>query len=108
MTKVVTAFPSDRGKVFVELETDEPRAPVRVGRGGRDVLDSANQQFEEAVAGLRPIADTLLEQTTGLERVPKRVEIRFGIKLSAEVGVILASSTGEAHVEVKLTWERDG
>lgn len=105
MAKSLTAFPSASGDVFVELDDGRTDGPARVGRG--DTLEQAGQKFEEAVAGIRPIAESLIAQTTQLVEAPKSVEIRFGIKLSGEVGVILASSTAEAHVEVKLLWERD-
>lgn len=106
MPKVVTEFASKNGLVRVEVDAPAGKGPVRVGHSG-DVIEKASQSFEEAVAGIRPIAEGILAQATGLAQAPKSVEVCFGIKLSGEVGVILASSTAEAHVEVKLAWERD-
>lgn len=107
MPKVVTEFSTDSGDpVRVEIEAPEGQGPVHVGRGG-DVVEKASRSFNEALAGLRPIAEGILAQTTDLARAPKGVEVSFGIRLSGEMGVILASSSAEAHVEVKLSWERD-
>ena len=95
MPKVVTEFPSDRGPDRVEVKAPEGQGPAaRVGRG-RDVGETASQSFEEAVAGIRPIAEGSLAQTTGLVRAPRSVEVCFGIKLSGEAGVIPAFSTAE-------------
>lgn len=107
MTKVVYEFASAAGQVRVEVDEPPGRGPAAVGRGD-GTLAKASKSFEEAVAGIRPIAEGILAQTTDLVQAPRAVEVAFGVKLSGEMGVILASSTAEAHIGVKLSWEREG
>jgi hypothetical protein len=37
---------------------------------------------------------------------PSGGEVEFGIKLSGEVGAILAKASGEANISVTLKWEK--
>lgn len=106
MAKLVTEFPSKHGPVWVEVDSPKGQGPQPVGRGA-DLIKTASQSFEQSLAGIRPIAEAILMRTTELAQAPKGVKVCFGIKISGEVGVILASSRAEAHVEVTLSWERD-
>ena len=37
---------------------------------------------------------------------PEKALIKFGLKVSAEAGWVIAKATGEANFEVSMTWER--
>ena len=104
-SKTVYEFPSQEGPVRVEV--DEPPQPGQrpVARGDGMVQEAA-QSFEQVTAGIRPIAEIVLAQITGLAQAPQSVEVSFGIKLSGQLGVILASTTAEGNISVKLVWER--
>lgn len=47
-----------------------------------------------------------MAQTAGLASAPQKIEASFGIKLTGEMGVLLASTTAEANIEITLTWDR--
>ena len=83
MPKVVTEFSSENGPVRVEMDAPGGKGPVRVGRGG-DVIEKANQSFEQSVAGIPPIAEGILAQATGLAQAPKSVEVSFSASSSQE------------------------
>ncbi|WIX75180.1 CU044_2847 family protein [Amycolatopsis carbonis] len=36
------------------------------------------------------------------------MEIKFGVKLSAEAGAVIAKTGVEGQLEIKLKWRRDG
>jgi hypothetical protein len=92
------------GSVLVEV--DESASVSRAGRAGR-VLDEALVTFENAVAEVRDAAAAALTQFTSMTRAPDEVELKFGIKLDAEVGAVIARTGVQGQFEVKLKWRRD-
>lgn len=42
-----------------------------------------------------------------MENKPKNIEVEFGIKFDAEVGVIVAKVTAGASMTVKMIWEQE-
>lgn len=107
MAQVIYEFPTADGIVLVEAEGPKAVGPTAVSRGGR-VVAKATESFEAALAGIRPIAEGIVAQTASLATAPKEVKACFGIKLSGEMGALLASTAAEAHIEITLTWEREG
>lgn len=105
MVKQIVEFPSEHGPVRVEVEAPEGHGPQAVGRGD-EVVETAKESFEDAVAGLRPVAESILAQIRELSAAPESVEVEFGVKLSGKLGIVLASSTAEAHCLIKLGWQR--
>lgn len=99
-------FPlADGGAILVEV--DEIPGVSRAGRTGR-VLQEARDTFEQAVAGVRDAASSALAQFTSMTRAPDEVELKFGLKLDAEVGAVIARTGVQGQFEVKLRWRRDG
>jgi hypothetical protein len=94
-------FKHGKGVILVEVEEATPRGD-QLGSGGSTVA-RAKQSFEEAVSGIRPIAETILEQVAAL--TPEGVTVEFGIKFSAQAGVILASSAVEGNCKITLSWK---
>lgn len=100
--KYLVAFGEGQAAVVVEVE-DKRSGPQPASRAGEASV-KVKKTFEEAVAGIRPIATALFSAVHGL--APEEVEIEFGIKVSVEAGVVLASAASEAHCVVKLKWKR--
>jgi hypothetical protein len=49
----------------------------------------------------------MVTRLRGLSDAPDEIEIEFGIQLSAEFGVIVAHTAGQANFRVALRWRRD-
>jgi hypothetical protein len=93
----LVSFPlAGGGTVLVEVA--ERPGVARAGRASR-VL---------AVAGVRDAAAAALAQFTSMTRAPDEVELKFGVKLDAEVGAVIARTGVQGQLEVKLRWRRDG
>jgi Trypsin-co-occurring domain 1 len=92
------------GSVLVEI--DEQPGVARAGRAGA-VLREARTTFEQAVGEVRDAAAAALAQLTAMTRAPDEVELKFGIKLDAEVGAVIARTGIQGQFEVKLKWRRD-
>ncbi|MCX4529129.1 MULTISPECIES: CU044_2847 family protein [unclassified Streptomyces] len=82
-------------------EVDESLA--RVGRGGRSVT-RASRTFGEMVDSVRPVADGFVGRLSGLVHPPDEITLEFGLSLSAEADIVIASTATQANFSVTLTW----
>jgi deoxyhypusine synthase len=90
--------------IFVEVDEPAPNAVQRISRVG-DTVSAAAQDFDAALAVLRPIVEAIERQLEAL--APNECEVELGLKLTAEHSAILVKASGEAHVTLKLTWKRE-
>ncbi|MGE7386752.1 CU044_2847 family protein [Streptomyces sp. NPDC004126] len=90
------------GVVRVQIrEVDESLA--RVGRGGGPVV-RASRSFGEMLDGIRPLADGFVGRLAGLAHRPDEITLEFGVSLSAEADIVVASTATQANFAVTLTW----
>ncbi|MFE2540888.1 CU044_2847 family protein [Actinacidiphila glaucinigra] len=85
-------------------EVDE--SLVRVGRGGRAVA-RAERSLGQMLDTVRPVADSFVDRFRGMVNAPDEVTLEFGVSLSAEADVVIASTATAANFAVTLTWHRD-
>ncbi|WP_328771866.1 CU044_2847 family protein [Streptomyces sp. NBC_00286] len=64
----------------------------------------ATRTFEGALDGVRAAAESALRVFRDGSLRPDSVEIEFGVKLTAEAGALIAKSSVEGHLVVKLAW----
>lgn len=96
------------GKATVLVEApdiDEPQGQTRVSRGGL-VAEKASQVFDAALAGIKPIAQSMLTGLRSAVEDASEIQMEFGVKLSASAGVILANGTTEGHCKVTIKWAK--
>jgi Trypsin-co-occurring domain 1 len=90
------------------VEVDEPqRGPVTRG-GGRltDTVVEAGQSLEDALDRVSPAFRVLVGKLREAAERPDDMEIEFGLKLSTELGAIVAKTAGEANFRVCVRWSR--
>jgi hypothetical protein len=92
---------ADGGAVLVEVDQNE--GVVQVGQKG-EILRTVGKTFEEALSHVRDAAVSALTQFQSMARQPDEVELKFGVKLDAEVGAVIAKTGVEGQLEVTLTW----
>ncbi|WP_370945406.1 CU044_2847 family protein [Amycolatopsis sp. cg5] len=98
-------FPLDDGGI-VQIEIDEPLDGMdRAGRVGT-VVREAGESFERALAGVRDAASAALGQFRSMAERPDEVEIKFGVKMDAQAGAVIAKTGLQGQFEVKLKWIR--
>lgn len=113
MEKELAQFKLDDGTAFL-VEVDKPR-PTQGGSIQRvasvnagQMVYQATQTLEQALDSIKPVAATVVSRLqSGLATPADEVEVTFGLKLSAEAGVVFGSVGGEATFEIKLKWERN-
>ncbi|HEV2780439.1 MAG TPA: CU044_2847 family protein [Actinophytocola sp.] len=106
MSEVLRMRLDDGSSVLVE-NTEPARSGIdRVGRV-RDAVAEAGDTLQEAVLRLRPAVDAIVTGMRGLASSPDKVKVEFGIKLTAEAGVVVARASTEANFKVCVEWRAD-
>jgi hypothetical protein len=99
-------FPlEDGGAVFVEVDEVRSDGVVRRGLGTAELVSKADETVEAAFARVRPATVALVQGLRDLVDAPDEIEVRFGIRLSGEVGAVIAKTAGEANFEVVMRWK---
>jgi hypothetical protein len=95
----------DGSSVVVETESVSSRA---VMRGGRltETLTTADKTLEQAFDRLRPATAAIIERVRSMAQQPEEIEIEFGVTVNAEVGAVIAKTSGEANFRIALRWTR--
>ena len=95
------------GKFLVEVEESEDTssATERVALPSGRMIAEAKQTFEAALDNIKPVVASISNKFKDLG--PKEMEVKFGVKLSADAGVILTSVGGEVTFEITVKWSKD-
>ena len=105
----LVSFPLDHGDVIlVEVADDEEPdgAPVFRGIDGGGMVEQAEHSFQEAIARIRPAAQTLVTQLRSIADAPDEMLIRFGLDLHAKAGAFIAEAGADANFVIELSWHR--
>uniref|UniRef100_B8HMX1 Trypsin-co-occurring domain-containing protein n=1 Tax=Cyanothece sp. (strain PCC 7425 / ATCC 29141) TaxID=395961 RepID=B8HMX1_CYAP4 len=98
----------DGTKFLVEVKNPEDAAIQRVAIDSGKLVLQAKQTFEEAIDAVKPVASVLVSKLkSGLTTPADEVEVKFGLRLSAEAGAIFTSIGGDVNFEVTLKWTED-
>lgn len=92
------------GTVVVEMDDREPGFDS-VSRGD-GILHEAGAKFEDALHSVRDAAESALATLRSGELKPDVLELEFGVKLNAEAGAVIAKTSVEGQLKVKMTWGR--
>ncbi|GAA0321062.1 hypothetical protein NE235_18485 [Actinoallomurus spadix] len=88
--------------MLVEITKQEDTlAPV--GRT-RDAVSRLPEAFSAGLDRAQRFANEVVEKMRAFPEPPDRIAVEFGLKLSAKTGVVVAESTGEAHLKVTAEW----
>ncbi|WP_243740558.1 CU044_2847 family protein [Streptomyces sp. 8K308] len=79
---------------------------IRVGRPGQRVAARATRSLDAMLDSVRPVAERFVARFRGLADPPDEITVEFGVSLSADADVVIASASGEANFAVSLTWRR--
>lgn len=107
MEKVRAEFQLEDGSTFlIEVpEPDSENALEPVSVNGQMVYQ-ATQKFEAAIDKVRPVASAIVSKLkAGLTTPADEIEVKFGLNLSVDAGVIFSSVGGEVNFEVTLKWQ---
>jgi Trypsin-co-occurring domain 1 len=104
MTKLVKFDVGDGETVLVEVE-DVPSEDIQpVSKEPGELAAKARQTLSEALDTMAPMVRTLKRRLNALTDPADEVEVKFGIKLSGEIGAVVTKVGGEASYEITLKW----
>lgn len=93
------------GERTLPIEVDETvTGVVRSGRTG-ELAEEASVSLEEALERVAPAAGALIAKLRGAAEGIDQIDVQFGLKLSGEVGAIIAKSSIEANFTITVTWK---
>jgi hypothetical protein len=91
--------------ILVEVE-DNQEGPIRAS-SLTEKIKKASMSLEESLHNVKPAAEVVLKKLRGLSDPADEISIAFGLKLSADAGVILAASSIEANYTVTMSWHKE-
>jgi hypothetical protein len=91
------------GAIAVEVDDAVSGGVVRSARPG-EVVAQAGESLEQALDRAMSAAQALIERLR--KASPDEMEVQFGLKLSGELGAVLAKTGAEGNFSVTLTWKR--
>ncbi|MFI5799022.1 CU044_2847 family protein [Streptomyces sp. NPDC051677] len=115
MTTIATIELDDGS--LLRVETGAPTAPrpasddayEPIGRPRpAEAVGSAAETLRNAVDRVRPAVQDVVDSLRAMPRRPDRITLEFGVKVTAEAGVVLARTAAEAHFSVGVEWEAAG
>jgi hypothetical protein len=86
------------GSVLVE-SSEEAAGGLR---GAGQLVEKIGRSLEDTLGIVRPIANAALAACHGLAVKPDTVEVEFGLKFNASVGAMIASTSTEGNLRMKL------
>jgi len=108
MNKLIEFPFEDGNKIMVEVaELGILGKTERVSRTSKKAIETANQSFESALDNVKPTANALIAKLRDLIEEPDEVSIEFGLKFTAESGIVLAAAGVEANFKVALKWQKN-
>ena len=95
----------DDVQIDIELPMEEPPGGYTLAASEAGVTRViSSKRLEEALDRIKPIANALFHRLNSIDVTPDEVEVKFGVKLTAEAGVIISATAAEANFEFKLKW----
>ncbi|MCX5360088.1 CU044_2847 family protein [Streptomyces sp. NBC_00124] len=112
----ITTIELDDGsllRVETATPTGTPRTPSDayepIGRPRpAETVASAADTLRDAVDRVCPAVQDVVDSLRAMPRRPDRITLEFGVKVTAEAGVVLARTAAEAHFTVGVEWETTG
>lgn len=101
-TRLVRYGLASGGSVVVEETITDQGGLVGAG----DLVETARQRFEEALAGIRPATAAVLEHVASLADGPDTVTLELGFSLKGEVGAIIARTAAEGCFKLSMSWKK--
>lgn len=102
---------------IIEFETEDGKGAIAVevegsGRGGGmvrastagETLERSVVKFENALGPIQRVADLVITKIRQIAESPSEVAVEFGLKFSAEAGVVISKASAEANFKISVKW----
>lgn len=90
--------------VGVEIEQAKDADGITdVSRRGKTIPRAA-RSLGDMLAVIRPVAESFLGSLVGMTNTPDEIGLEFGVSLSADANLVVATTATQANFKVSLTW----
>ena len=89
-----------------ELPASEVDGGLVANYPGQQVVVKAQTSFADAMDKIKPVAANIIGKVRELKDSPDEVEVKFGVKMTAEMGAVIASANVEGNYEITLKWKK--
>ncbi|MFJ9869013.1 CU044_2847 family protein [Streptomyces sp. NPDC101165] len=93
------------GDLRIEVDVRDENGWTRAGRA-QDAAEAVSRTLHEALAPIRPGMQAIVDHLRGGITPPDTIKLAFGIKFSADAGVVVARTAAEANFSVAVEWNR--
>jgi hypothetical protein len=95
------------GSILVEVDVPESEGGLVKAASTGDLTLKAAKSFENAVAGIRPLANAVVSKLQNLNYPPDEIGVEFGMSFKADGNAILTRVGADANFKVSLNWKRE-
>ncbi|WP_305081036.1 CU044_2847 family protein [Okeania sp. KiyG1] len=88
-------------KLLASSNDDQDEGLIGIGD---EVAKQAKQTLGKAFSSIKPVANAIIKKVLDLNKPADAVEVKFGVKMSGELGAIIASGSAEVNYEITLKW----
>ena len=103
MNKLIE-FTVPNGTVVVESQEDVTGTIVR-GAGLSQLTEKVGKSLVDTLSVIRPVAEAALSACGDLAALPDTVEVEFGLKFDGRIGAVIAHSSADGSMRIKLVWK---
>lgn len=107
--KQLVEFELEDGTKFL-VEVNEPAGesdipPEPVSRDDGLAVIPASKKFDKALDDIKPVLGTVVSKLKDVS--PDETEVKFGVKLAANAGIVFTSLGSEVNFEVTVKWKKE-
>ncbi|MEQ8463930.1 CU044_2847 family protein [Coleofasciculus sp. F4-SAH-05] len=106
MKQLVEFSLDDNTTFLVEVDEPETTAVERVALPSGRLALKAQRSFDQALDTIKPVASKIISKLNDLNTPADEVEVKFGLKLTADAGAVFTSVGGEVSYEITLKWNQ--
>lgn len=96
-------------QIFIEAYEVKGKATGTrsLASGGKTkVIEQSAAEIGGALDVISEVADKVEKSLAKMDHKPEEVQIKLGVKLTTEAGVLIAKASGEGNFEITITWKR--
>ena len=94
---------TDDGPVVIEVDSRDSGFSSISRKPGEEIID-VKESFEGALDKVRAAAVSALKAFRDKSLAPDQVTLEFGVKFNVSAGALIAKTSTEGNLTVKLTW----
>ena len=92
--------------IQIEVYDISNNGRIQVG-GGTKVMEKTTEEIEGMLNATVGFAQDAAKKIAKMDFKPDEIEIKFGVKLTAEAGVVFAKAATEGNFEITLIWKKE-